>query len=905
MKDKIKRGCIALSAAFALTLFASCAPPLPKEDHGLSFRETEEGSVLCFGDGFESSEGALGIRVAYDTVDGVSEIYRAHYSSVVEQEGGYLAMARVATAGGSRVAATDFIVDQGGKITVQRTLSVEAVGAGDLGFVSYFPLVQKEVKKAEEYRWFCPSDYYGNDGYTFSGIGVKTGFTGELSVVAADNAGAPLLTAYDEGSAITLLDKTAGFRETVGEDHGVNENKILIDERLNLPGVGIANVEKEEGVHAEIFHVYPSFSYNYITVRPFNTQYRMLPMEEGLSREISFDLMHEEETDFPTAIKTAWREAYDHYAVTDRRYAAADVKDVLIQAVDRSYAIVGGVPQYMTNTDHYLPDSGFLYRNADLAMLMLSEGRRMENEGYVERALSVIDSQVARGALDENLSSSDPLYASRVASDALTSLLRAYENELRYGIEHSQWLNYLLQRANVCLGDESWLDAAFLTELARVTGGKIFLEKSVSLMEGVADEHQNFRYFGAITNPAGDQIIDRESGIIALGIYLNLYELTKEERWLSLAEHSALFVESWHQIQPILLEPFDCSGTEKNWLDGSPTLQGYLGNGKIMPYGLSYISGQTTSADISGVLAAPDFYRLYQLTNDEHYLNFYEYITYNSTLYVNMGDKVGWMDDILHNTGKGFINEYIGIASGGDYAVPRRGSMHDSNIAWLPYAILQNYERISLLTDGEGIVVGDDTHRDFNLAKHKYAQEQDGEYVYDLNEYCDISAVNGAERAAFSMDGKTWFEKGEGAVRARYVKTDTPFAEILGIPYTYDLLSADATVSTAGGQDPQFAVDAHNYGTVYTAPQGSTLLLDFGEAKDVYQIAVKFGVTGKYCFTVETSADGVTFVPYAAFDCERSVYTFTDFAGGVRYVKLTLITGVYKNLQDFKVLGAG
>lgn len=894
-----------LTAAIAASALTACA-----QDGGkylLSFRETEGGSVLCFGNGFESAEGAFGVRVAYDTIDGVSEMFLAHYTSVTETETGYFAEAVVTTDGGSRVKASDTITAREGKVSVSRTIKVEVAGAGEIGFAVYFPLVSNDVKRAEEFEWFSPSGYYGNDSYTFTGAGVKSGFSGETSVIAADYAGAPLLTAFDGKSALTLLDTTAGFRETIGEDFGVKENKVLIDERMNMPGIGITNLEKPDGVHTQIFHAYPSHSYNYIALNPFNTQYRMLPVQEGLTRTIGFELACRDEESFSAACKTAWREAYSRYAVTDKRYAATDVKDALLRAVDRSYGVLGGVPQYMTNADHFKAESGFLYRNVDLAMLMLSEGRRTLNEGYTAHALAVIDSQVSRGALDENLIETDPLHAARASSDALTNLLRAYENELEYGIEHHDWLNYIMRRAEVCMQDESWLDAAFLTELARVTGGKLFTDKSVLLMERVEQDHRAFRFTGSITNPAAEQIIDRESGIIALGIYLNLYELTGNGKWLPLAEHAALFVESWHQIQPILLEPYDCTGTEQDWIDSIPANQGYLGNGKIMPYGLSYVSAQTPVADISGVLAAPDFYRLYLVTNDGHYLDFYEYITYNSTLYVNMGDKIGLMDDVIHSSGEGFINEYIGIGSGGDKAALRRGSMHDSNIGWTPYAILQNYERVYRLTenletkDGK-IVVGDDMNRDFDLAKHKYVFETDAGYVYDLNEYCDVSSVTGT-KVQFSKDGVNWFDGGEGRVRARFVRTAEKNAQIFGLPATYDLLSANAKVSSLNGGTPYLAVDAHNYATSYAAATGDEILLEFTEAKDVYQIAVRFSQTGKCGFVVETSRDGILFDEYAMFEGEASVYSLGRFADGVKFVKLRFLSGFPMQLQDFKVLG--
>lgn len=908
---------LALGVTGVALMGAACGGNGKKEESKdvstkLSFIDGDDGKILSLNGKYQTTDGALGVAVAYDDIDGVSETFYAHYFSVEKKDGGYEAKAQVTTEKGSIVSATDFIVEADGKVSISRKIKVEKGNAEDLGFMSFFPMETVTAKKAEDYQWFSPANYYGNDDYTFTGVSGKSGFNGKHSMITADNMGAPLVMMYDGNIGLSVLDKTAGMRETVAADMSIQTSWILVDERFNMPGIGISNVEREDGMHVQLVHAYPAYSYNYLSIHPFNAQYRMLPMKENLERTVGFEWTVGDYTSFTKASETTWREAYDDYAVVDKRYAATDVRDVLLRAVDASFGVANGIPQYMTKADHYEAESGFLYRNADLGWLMLAEGRRTMNPTYVDHALQVINTQVRLGRLDEGILFSDPLHRARASSDALTSLVRAYERELAYGEKHTDWISYLIKRAEVRMTNGRWIDAQFLTELARVTGNKTYLDKSVELMEEEMINHAKFRYTGGITNPAGDPFIDREAGIIALDIYVNLYEQTGAEQWLAMAKQTAFFVESTHQLQAIMLDVYDCTGYENDALDGTPTMQGWLGNGKIMPYGLSYIGGQCTSADISGVLAAPEYLRLYELTGDQHYLDFYQYITYNATLYVNMGDKVGLMDDMLHSSGLGFINEYVGLAVSGDKAVSRRGSVHDSTIAWCAFSILQNYERTYNYLQKEGeadshYVAVDDFTRSFNVAKNKYKTNVTDGTVFDLLEVCTIEKiVNFDGDISHSLDGKAWTKKDGETVNARYVKLHTQTVaenvEIIGLPVLYQELSRNQTVSCSNGNTGYEAVDG-NYGTGWTVSNNSTLTIDLGGLHDIFTVATTFAFEGNHNFKVELSADGEVWTEYAVYTGKRRVYVSEESALGVRYVRVVYTSGVSPRLTEIKVLG--
>ena len=381
---------------------------------------------------YETGVGAFGVLISYDDIDYLSPIFSSNYQSVEKEGDKYICTATVTTKKGSKFKAVDTIYQENDRIKIEREFTVLEANANDLGFSVYFQIENKEQAAPLDYKWFCPSAYYGNDDWTFNGTGEKVAFTESEAVISNDNSGIPLLLNYKDQKAFSILDTTDGYRETIASDYGVTDNHILVDERFNVGGIGLKEIEVNDAIHTQIFQTYPSYSFNFLGIYSFAAQYRMLPVVEGLTRNISFELNLKKYDSFYLANKAEYRYGYDHYAVIDKRYAAQDVLDATLEYLDKSYDVKEGVPQYMVHSDHAVPDSGFLYRNTDIAGFMLSNGRRLNNEKYINNALTVLENHIANDRLDKGLVASDDLtYTKRASNDALYNLCLAYNLELK------------------------------------------------------------------------------------------------------------------------------------------------------------------------------------------------------------------------------------------------------------------------------------------------------------------------------------------------------------------------------------------------------------------------------------------------------------------------------------------
>jgi len=885
----------------------------PADEPLISFVDTANGKKLVVKGYYESSVGAFGVLISYDDIDSLSPLYSQNYDSVREENGKYICTSSIESEHGSKFTTTDVIYEKDGHIKIEREFEVKKAAALDLGFSVYFQMEDVEGKDPLDYKWFCPSNYYGNDEWTFTGVGVKTAYSTDNSVVMNDNSGTPVLMNYANNMSFALLDTSDGFRETIAADYGVHDCHIQVDSRFNVGGVGLKDLENG---HTQVFQNYPTYSYNMMGIFNFMTQYRMLPVEEGLTRKLSFDINCKQFDDFYQACKENYRYSYDHYVVTDKRYSAEEVYQESLAWLDRSYGVKSNIPQYMLNSDHPWPDSGFLYRNSDIAYLMLAAGRRMSNQKYIDNALAVLENQISNDRLDKGLiaGGSDKTYRQRSSTDALYNLCLNYETEAAAGFKHNDWLNYLRNKANERLTDPLfWGDAMFLSEFGKLTKTKSYITKARELMDGVKEKHLEYHYTGTISNPNAEKIIEKEGAIIAMISNINIYEALKDSdpvaaaEYLDMAEHNALAVETFQIIQPVCLDSYDNPGYGKDPITEQEFNQGSMGNGRFLAYGINYVCSQTASGDNASVLVAPDFYKLAQYTGDQHYYSFYEFLTYNSTLYVNMGDKCGHMDDILYSSGKGFQNEYFGVSTSEDPASYKRGSIHDSNLAWNMYAVVANYERMHQILGNGKYVACDDLNRDFDIKKNKYCTKTNDGYVVDLNEFCKVSSITGyTENVEFSVDGIE-YTAGKISSVARYVRfplsVDMTSVKIMGLPLTYSALNY-ATEASVNLSTFKTAQD-WNYNTVASMDKNVEIIIDLGGKHAIAEVALKAEQIIKASFDVYVSKDGTNFEEYGSFvNAAYFLHVIEKPVDGVQYVKLVNrgTTGPI-SVKEVKVLG--
>lgn len=954
---------ILLSAVLLSTMLTGLAGCGKKNEDKFefSFSDAGGGKTLEIKNGnstWRSSPGVFGVRLSYDDISDVSDTEYVYYSSVESVGGVTVAVAEIQTEDGSHFRTDDAYIMRADGLEVSRRIKVINAGSAE-GFMFYFPLRDADKTPVTERKWFAPSNFYGNDEITFTGIGVKSGFSGE-SIVPADVISAPVVLNWHNGYSFSITDKTEGRRETIVQDCHADMSAIYVDPAFNIPGIGLRDTEEVNG-EVEMYHVYPCETYNYINVRPFTHIYRMLPIEEGLEREVAFTVNIEKKSTFDGAIESGWRNAYNAYKVQDSRYSPYEVFEAAANSVHNSYAVKNDIPQYMTNTDHYFPESGFLYRNADLGYLMIKAGYVLGKQEMIDRGIEVIDSQVKGDYIDKNMY----FEFDRSIAEGLESVTEAYAYLKEKGIVRNDWLAYLLKKEEDCLKRDSLMYFPFLLRFGEIMNSTDNLHHAKERIAKAETAHNNFYFSGAIVNFAGTVMMEKEAAAIFMRVYMQLYAYFNDAKYLELAKKAATVCETYTLIQPVSLETADGTGYEyREELDNRFREYGGIGNGHVMPYGLSYISGQTSSVDVYNIYAARDFRTLSSVSGDTHYDEFADYLLTNCLLTVNMGDKNYIMDDIRYSSGKGFMNEYMGIGASTDSVASGRGSMHISNLAWnefvLIHALLSEYERNSSFFEKAA--------RPFNVATHKYitassaaggafraynatdnsaetawapaAGDVSPNLVIDLAEFVELKSAtlkgnNLICRIEGSKDGVTYVKLADNSGGTsnidglyRYIRIAVENAsgvmlydaEIMGIPVSGSDAAMSGTVTVDSNPNGAAGINDWNYGTAWTASgKNGTVTLDLGAVKKILETAVTFNhdvvflnqdnisvplPDVKYSYKIEISSDGISWSEYV--DCSdkwQQKAVFSDkLYGEARYVRLTAETDSGKlKVTDFKV----
>ena len=881
----------------AVITLASCNKKTEEEKTycNVSFIETDQGgyklSASQNGSNWETKRGAFGILIGYDHEFDVSDILYSDYSSFEKiNDKEYTAQADLTTPNGSVFQCFDEIIVVDNGFELERTVKVVEANELDLGYMTYFTM-ENNGGVVQENKWFCPAIFYGDEEWSLLEAGVKSAFTADRSVVAADSCAAPVLMMYsDDNSYVQIMDKTKNQRMTTVQDTNAWESKILYSSYFDIPAIGMANTADET---IQMFHCYPAETYNFIGSRPFCSIYRLLPLEVDETQTINLSFTFGKEETFIDAVEESWLYAYDFYAYKDARYDVNDVEKAQMEWLYNSFGYIDGVPQLMTTANYHYTESGFLYRNVDNAFLLLEYGRKHNLPDYVEKALIIMDYHVEHDLMDDNMVF--PFDRSR--ADAFYNLTLAFEYEKARGINHANWLNYLIEKANERLEYKNEIYLAFFTEIYRATKINKYLDTARNIAAHNNANHSKMRFNYSVQNPQAMQITEKESAMIALTGYLNLYEFTNEEQYLEMAKISALFVETNTQLQGINMNPVGTTGLEYIQM-------GYLGNEKIKGYGLNFICPQATSADPMSMASVPDYYRLYKITNNEHYKDVADLLAYNLVNFVNMGDKVYRLADSLQNTGIGWVSEYYDMSVSTDTSCIMRGCVHTSTVGWLSYVYLFCFDQMHRYFEDDFSWTG---LGDYNVAWVKYKDKiSDDEYRVNLEEVCKVSSgefeIENATYVKYSYsyspenvndykdatkEGNKYTFEETADMRYVFIKTDGEIKDvvIMGKPYMYENKLNNASVINT--KKHISSLTDYDFTTLVYFSNNEEYIIDLGSVQDIFEFHLTAeGVEAEY--SIYVSEDGVNYTPYiskTSSQPRQNHYRYTEYAK-CRYVKI-------------------
>ena len=156
-------------------------------------------------------------------------------------------------------------------------------------------------------------------------------------------------------------------------------------------------------------------------------------------------------------------------------------------------------------------------------------------------------------------------------------------------------------------GVTSYAAVPLLVRMREEAGDKKYLKSAIRAANYIwVNFGSKCVFLGATGTPT---VADKESGMLSIEAFLDLYENTKEKKWLDYAKTAGDYTESWIWIWNVPM-PIGANYEDLGWKPGVPTI-GVNGIG---------------SNDVGGVdeyldWAVPTYARLYKYTNDKHYLD--------------------------------------------------------------------------------------------------------------------------------------------------------------------------------------------------------------------------------------------------------------------------------------------
>jgi Highly conserved protein containing a thioredoxin domain len=224
----------------------------------------------------------------------------------------------------------------------------------------------------------------------------------------------------------------------------------------------------------------------------------------------------------------------------------------------------------------------------------------------------------------------EPSFALRATAEDMRTMVDLIRRERAQGRQHPEWFAWAKAYTDWLLTVQRE-DGSFPESFAGSTGKPMdnFSGTSyapVPLLVRVAEETGDNKYLDAASRAAdfvwtnygskgffigatGNDIADKESGMLSMEAFLALYDHTEEAKWLERAKFAGDYAESYIWIWNVPM-PVDMTDSELAWKHGVPTV-GLQGIG-------SDVAGHS---DEYLDWAAPSYAKLYKYTNDEHYLD--------------------------------------------------------------------------------------------------------------------------------------------------------------------------------------------------------------------------------------------------------------------------------------------
>lgn len=601
------------------------------------------------------------------TMEVNGETLNGYYSSVNEVQESLVCTARLKSNHGTLFHIKDvFTPDTENHFRMNRKVIIEKAGKEDDYFNSYFGLTLQRKTEIIDFEFFVPGIWYNNNQFLRPDA-LSSDYNDNYFYFREDRLPLPLVSAREKvsGLAINMIHLDANPETFYGEN-GVQR---IVDERMQFGSLGFTETDS----HSILF-VFPGIEGEMTYVGRFpegkrkGFAYRSHPIKTGVKHSYSLTFGFNQTKNFPNMVETVWKQAWDKYTPSIYKMDVKDAYEASIEVLDAYLLNLNGAPGWPFSI--YLPNGvaraynyqmGFIGFQISNGYFLLRKGLESNNQEYVRKASDVIDfwvnnSQMENGLIrtwadayvDRGVTWRDYETYMRVAAGGMEGMMGAWNIMKKHGNDRPEWLAYCKRYGDWLTNNQEedgsfylrydWKTGKpthdskytttniirFLIELYSVTQDKRYLDTALKAGEFSYDFiHRDYLYVGGvIDNP---NVKDRESGQMAIYAFLALYDVTGNEKWKEAAIQAARYTETFmfaYHVPMAINDTLTDFPKDKSIVAQTLIATGHSG----IDNGLAFSSFQ--------------YYRLYLITGDSHFLEMARLIQNNTLSIMDLDGKL-------------------------------------------------------------------------------------------------------------------------------------------------------------------------------------------------------------------------------------------------------------------------
>ena len=791
--------------------------------------------------------------------NGASEVdIAAGYSSVSVDGAALTGSCTVRTANGSAFRFADRYEPQDatGAFRLGRTVTVEVASPADEGFGTRFALGPQRAGTMDDYRFFSPAVWYDHNAYAAQNA-IASDYRDSYFYYRETRAALPFTMMQDPASGATLSLAHADAESASSGSSDENGTDWQVSDALRYASIGAQRLPRPM-----LAVVYPGTEGNRVYGAPAGTAWRRRsnPVRVGFQQGYQLVIRAGQSGDFAPAVRDTWRYFFDLFDPAVNAAPEADVygagidllKSYLKQGSGRGLPFRTALPDGVPAPSDWNYLMGYVGEQIPAAYELLRYGIEHADPEATSLGGNVLTFWAERSLTPTGLPATwydeaanggfrnDPRYWQnplpiylRHLSDGMEKLVEAARFMREHGQPKPMWENlctvygnWLLRNQN---GDGSFYRAygydgsaavtstfnttnpiRFLTGLYFFTGDSRYLDSARLAGDySLAHVSQPYHYAGGTAD--GEAVaIDREAGVQALHAYLSLYDATRDQKWLAGAGAAADYTETWMYAWNFQVKPLTAAPWQQRAAALGTTGLGFVGTGlSAVDTFLSY-----------GTL---DYYRLYLLTGDQHYLRVARLLAGNTKQSTELNGNLGYAKPGLAEEATGvadFVHGYTNPAEQKSY--------------WLPWVTVAEVEPYADLRDMFGSMSLDE------IEQRPLAERQRINNTYPARGPRYGGGVTDVANGGFEMPGayttggivpgwRTWTSDGGGSADAAFTESagashsgrwhlalwkKTPFAlsAYQDLPLTNGTYRVTAWVESTGGFRAS-QLELHNFDT--------------------------------------------------------------------------------------------